>query len=185
MSPSPWSLSSLKEDGEKFRLRIICRGEVFSLVKGELWMKVILKQDVKSLGKKDSIVEVNDGYARNFLLPKGLALEANNTNMNMLSNKKESEKLKKEKELKAAKEQAEMLKDGVIILKVKAGENGKLFGSVTSKDVSDKIKTETKLDIDKKKIVMPDSVKALGTYTVKINLYPRVSQEISLKIEQE
>ncbi|WP_265445707.1 50S ribosomal protein L9 [Acetivibrio straminisolvens] len=148
-------------------------------------MKVILKEDVKGLGKKESLVDVSDGYARNFLIPKGLAVEANASNMNIMQSKKEAEKNKKERELAQAKELAEKLKNIVVTLKAKAGENGKLFGSMTSKDVSDYLKKQHKLDIDKKKINLPESIKSLGTYEADVKLYPGVSAKLTVKIEQE
>ncbi|HOM01338.1 MAG TPA: 50S ribosomal protein L9 [Acetivibrio sp.] len=148
-------------------------------------MKVILKADVKGLGKKDSLVDVSDGYARNFLLPKGLAVEANASNMNIMQSKKEAEKNRKEKELAQAKELAEKFKNIVVTLKAKAGENGKLFGSMTSKDVSDYLKKQHNLDVDKKKINLPESMKSLGTYEADVKLYPGVSAKLTVKIEQE
>jgi len=148
-------------------------------------MKVILKEDVKGLGKKESMVDVSDGYARNFLIPKGLAVEANSSNINIMQTKKEAEKVKKEKELQQAKELAEKLKTVTVVFKTKAGESGKLFGSITSKDVADKLLKDHKLDIDKKKIHMPDSLKALGTYEAEVKLYPGVTGKLSIKVEQE
>ncbi|ABN53459.1 MAG TPA: 50S ribosomal protein L9 [Hungateiclostridium thermocellum] len=148
-------------------------------------MKVILKEDVKGLGKKESLVEVSDGYARNFLIPKGLAVEATAANINIMQTKKEAEKNRKERELAQAKELAEKLKGIVVTLKAKAGENGKLFGSMTSKDVSDYLKKQHNLDIDKKKISLPESMKSLGTYEAEVKLYPGVSAKLTVKIEQE
>lgn len=148
-------------------------------------MKVILKEDVKGLGKKESLVNVSDGYARNFLFPRGLAVEANASNMNIMQTKKEAEKTKKDRELAQAKELADKIKKTVVTLKAKAGENGKLFGSMTSKDVSDYLKKQHNLDIDKKKINLPDSMKALGTYEVDVKLYSGVSAKMTVKIEQE
>ncbi len=148
-------------------------------------MKVILKQDVKGLGKKESMHEVSDGYGRNFLLPRGLAVEANASNLNIMNTKKEAEKSRKDRELANAREMAQKLKNITVVIKTKAGENGKLFGSITSKDISDKLKSDFKLDIDKKKIVMADSLKALGTTEVEIKLYPEVSAKMNVKIEQE
>lgn len=148
-------------------------------------MKVILKQDVKGLGKKDSMVEASDGYARNYLLPRGLAVEGSSTNVNEMNQKKESERTRKERELKAARELAGKLKETTVVIKTKAGENGKLFGSITSKDISDKLKSNFKLEVDKKKINMPDSLKSLGTTEVEIKLYPEVSAKLTVKIEQE
>lgn len=148
-------------------------------------MKLILKADVKGLGKKESMVDVSDGYARNFLIPRGLAVEASSSNINVMNTKKEAEKNKKDKELQQAKDLAEKLKSIGVVFKTKAGESGKLFGSITSKDVADKLLKDHKLDIDKKKISMPDALKALGTYEAEIKLYPGVSGKLSIKVEQE
>jgi large subunit ribosomal protein L9 len=148
-------------------------------------MKVILKQDVKGLGKKESMVEVSDGYARNFLFPKGLAVEASATNMNIMKTRKDAENSKKERELAHARELAAKIKETTVVIKTKAGENGKLFGSITSKDISDKLKSDFKLDVDKKKFVMHDAIKALGTTEVELKLYPEVSAKLTVKIEQE
>ena len=148
-------------------------------------MKVILKQDVKGLGKKESMVEVNDGCARNFLFPRGLAVEATATNINIMNTKKEAEKKKNERELAQAKALAEKLKEVTVVIKAKAGENGKLFGSITSKDISDKLKADFKLDIDKKKIQLHDAIKSLGTTDVEVKLYPGVSGKFTVKIVEE
>ncbi|MCX7923019.1 MAG: 50S ribosomal protein L9 [Clostridia bacterium] len=147
-------------------------------------MKVILKEDVKGLGKKETMVEVSDGYARNFLFPKGLAVEASATNVNVMKTKKEAEKQKKDKELANAKALAEKIKSLQVVLKVKAGENGKLFGSITSKDISEKLKSDFNIDIDKKKIVMPDALKTVGTTELEVKIYPEVSTKLTVKIEQ-
>ncbi|MDF2986469.1 MAG: ribosomal protein [Eubacterium sp.] len=146
-------------------------------------MKVILKEDVKGLGKKEQMVEASDGYARNFLFPKGLAVEATAANMNIMKTKKEAEAHKKEKEIAQAKELANKLKNITVTLKVKAGESGKLFGSITSKDVAETLKTQHKFDIDKKKLVMPDAIKAVGTFEVEVKLYPEISSKFTVKIE--
>jgi large subunit ribosomal protein L9 len=148
-------------------------------------MKVILKQDVKGLGKKEEMVNVSDGYARNFLLPKGLAVEASSSNINVMNTKKEAEKSKKDRELALAKELAEKINNVVVVLKAKAGDNGKLFGSVTTKDVADSLKKDHKIDIDKKKINIADAMKSLGTYEAEVKLYPGVSGKLKVKIEQE
>jgi large subunit ribosomal protein L9 len=146
-------------------------------------MKVILTQDVKGLGKKDQMVEASDGYARNYLMPKGLAVEANAANMNAMKTKNEAEKSRKEREIAQARALAAKIKDITVTLKVKAGENGKLFGSITSKDVSDALKSQHKLDIDKKKLVMPDALKMIGTCEVEAKLYPEISSKFTVKIE--
>ena len=147
-------------------------------------MKVILKQDVKGMGKKESMHEVSDGYARNYLLPKGLAVEASATNLNIMNTKKEAEKSKKDRELANAKALAEKLKSIVVVFKTKAGENGKLFGSITSKDISDKLLNDFHLDIDKKKIHLPEALKSIGSADVEIKLYQEVNAKLTVKIEQ-
>jgi large subunit ribosomal protein L9 len=146
-------------------------------------MKVILKQDVKGLGKVEQMVEASDGYARNFLLPRGLAVEASASNVNIMKTKKEAETNKKEREIAQAKELAKKIKDITITLKVKAGENGKLFGSITSKDVAEAMKTQQKLELDKKKFIMPDALKSVGTFEVEVKLYPEISSKFTVKIE--
>ena len=146
-------------------------------------MKVILKQDVKGLGKKDQMVEASDGYARNFLFPKGLAVEASASNINVMKTKNEAEKQRKDREIAQAKALAEKIKTTTVTLKVKAGENGKLFGSITSKDVSEALKAQHKLDIDKKKIVMPEALKSIGTCEVEVKLYPEISSKLTVKGE--
>lgn len=146
-------------------------------------MKVILKQDVKGTGKKEQMVEVSDGYARNFLFPKGLAVEASAANVNIMKTKKDAEAQKKDREIAQAKELAKKIKDITLTLKVKAGDNGKLFGSITSKDVAEGMKAQHKLEIDKKKLVMPDAIKSVGTFEVEVKLYPEISSKFTVKIE--
>jgi large subunit ribosomal protein L9 len=146
-------------------------------------MKIILKQDVKGTGKKEQMVEVSDGYARNFLFPKGLAVEASAANVNIMKTKKEAEVNKKDREIAQAKELANKIKDITLTLKVKAGDNGKLFGSITSKDVAEAMKAQQKLEIDKKKLVMPDALKMVGAFEVEVKLYPEISSKFTVKIE--
>lgn len=148
-------------------------------------MKVILKQDVKGLGKKESLVEVSDGYARNFLFPKGLAVEASASNINVMNTKKEAEKAKKDRELAEAKALAEKLNTVTVVIKTKAGDNGKLFGSITSKEISEKLKSQHKLDVDKKKMHLEEAIKSIGTTTVDVKLYPGVSAKLTVKVELE
>jgi large subunit ribosomal protein L9 len=148
-------------------------------------MKVILKQDVKGLGKKEDMVNVSDGYARNFLFPRGLAAEATANNINEMNTKKAAEKSRKERELAQAKELAKKVAGITVVIKSKSGENGKLFGSITSKDISDKLKSDFGFDIDKKKIVLPEPIKALGTTEVEVKLYPEVSTKLTVKTVQE
>ncbi len=145
-------------------------------------MKVILKQDVKGLGKKENLLEVSDGYARNFLFPKGLAVEASATNINVMKTRNDAEKSKKDRELAHARELAAKIKEVTVEIRTKAGENGKLFGSITSKDIADKLKSDFNLEIDKKKINMHDAIKSLGTTEVEIKLYPDVSTKLAVRI---
>jgi len=145
-------------------------------------MKVILKQDVKSLGNKDDIVEVSDGYARNYLLPKGLAVEAKEGFIKEIKLRKDAEKKRKDKELKQAKDLANKIKGAVVTIKSKAGESGKLFGSITSMDIAEAIKKQLKLDIDKKKINLPEAIKTKGEKEVELKLYPGVSTTIKVNV---
>lgn len=146
-------------------------------------MKVILQQDVKNLGKKGDLVNASDGYARNFLFPKGLAIEANSSAMNDFNNKEASNKFHKAEEIKAAQADAAKLDGKTFKLTAKAGANGKLFGSVTSKDVSKQIKDELGIDIDKRKIVMPD-VKAFGTVQAEIKVYQGISAKVFVQVSE-
>lgn len=146
-------------------------------------MKVILQQDVKNLGKKGDLVNASDGYARNFLFPKGLAIEANSSAMNDFNNKEASKIFHKAEEIKAAQADAAKLDGKTFKLTAKAGANGKLFGSVTSKDVSKQIKDELGIDIDKRKIVMPD-VKAFGTVQAEIKVYQGISAKVFVQVSE-
>ena len=146
-------------------------------------MKVILKQDVKSLGKKGDLVNASDGYARNFLFPKGLAIEANASAMNDFNNKESAKKFHKAEEIKAAQQTADKLSGKTFKLTAKAGANGKLFGSVTSKDVAKEIKYELNIDVDKRKIVMED-VKAFGTVEAEIKVYQAISAKVFVQVSE-
>lgn len=148
-------------------------------------MKVILKQDIKGVGKKDQVINAADGYARNFLFPKNLAIPADTGNMNNLKSKNESNAFRKSEELKAAKETAEKLKKITLKLKVKAGENGKLFGGVTSKEISEALKKEYKIEVDKKKINLKDAIKQAGTTRVEIKLYEGVIASVLVMVIPE
>lgn len=148
-------------------------------------MKVILLEDVKSLGKKGEIVKVNDGYARNFILPKKLGLEANNKNLNDWKLKKENEKKVAKENLDAAKALAEQIKAGQVELRIKVGEGGKAFGSVSSKEIAAAVKEQMGLDIDKKKIQLKEVLKSLGTHNVPIKLHPEVTAELKVLIGEE
>lgn len=147
-------------------------------------MKVILLQDVKSLGKKDEIVEVSDGYARNFVLPKKVGVEANAKNLNELKLKKAHEDKVAAEKLAEAKALAEKMKDESITVSLKVGEGGKTFGSVSSKEIAEEMKKQLGYDIDKKKIVLKDSIKSVGTHIVDIKLHTKVTAQINVKVAE-
>ena len=144
--------------------------------------KVILKQDVKGLGKTGDIVEVSDGYARNFLLPKKVAIEANADSLNAIKIKKNAETAKKERLLAQAKETAQKLGSITVMIKAKAGENGKLFGSITSKDISENLKSQFGIEIDKKKFEMEDALRHIGEATVQIKIQPGVIAKLKVVV---
>lgn len=144
-------------------------------------MKVILLQDVKKLGKKGDVINASDGYARNFLFPRKLAEEATDNNLHILNNKKENERKQKLAEIEAAQKLAAELKGKEIKITAKTGENGKLFGAITSKDVAELINTQYKVKVDKKKIVM-DTIKVAGGYDIEVKLYPEVSTKMKVII---
>ena len=146
-------------------------------------MKVILLEDVKSLGKKGEIVNVNDGYARNFILKKNLGLEATGKNLNDLKLQQQNvAKVAKEK-LETAQALAKDLEDKSITVKIQAGVEGKVFGSISSKEIALEAKKQLGMDIDKKKIVIPDAIKSLGTYNVNIKLHKDVVGKLAVKVE--
>ncbi|MBM6839115.1 50S ribosomal protein L9 [Clostridium saudiense] len=144
-------------------------------------MKVILLQDVKKLGKKGDVIEASDGYARNYLFPRKLAEEATANALHVVNAKKENERRKKLAELEAAQKLAAELKGKEVTVNAKAGENGRLFGAITNKDIAEVINTTFKLSIDKKKVVM-ETIKIAGTYDVEIKLYPEVSTKMKVII---
>ncbi len=148
-------------------------------------MKVVLLQDVKNLGKKDQLVNTSDGYARNFLFPRKLAVEATPGKLKEIEGKKETEQKKKEKELQGAKELAERLGKSEIEFRTKAGENGKLFGSITGKDIADAIKSQLNIEVDKRKVVLQEAIKTLGKHQVEIKVYPEISAKINVKVAEE
>ena len=145
-------------------------------------MKVILLEDVKSLGKKGELVEVNDGYARNYILAKKLGLEATPKNMNDLKLKRAHEDKLAAERLEEAKAFAEELKKVQVTLKIKAGEGGKLFGSISSKEIAQAAKEQLSLEIDKKKLVLPESLKTFGTHEVPLKLHKDVTAKLTVKI---
>ena len=149
-------------------------------------MKVILLENVKSLGKKGEIVNVNDGYARNFILPKKLGVEATGKNLNDLKLQKNNEKKVAQENLDAAKELAAELSAGKVELAIKVGEGGRTFGSVSSKEIAVAVKDQMQLDIDKKKIQLKESIKSLGiSIIVTVKLHPEVSAELKVVVKEE
>lgn len=148
-------------------------------------MKVILKADIKGVGKKDEVINANDGYARNFLFPKNLAVEATNDNLAKLKAKKDGESYHKAQDFEFAKKQAEKIEKLTLTLKVKAGENGKIFGGVTAKEIADALKKDHNIEVDKKKINLKETIKTLGRFNVEIKLYDGVIAKLSLIIEAE
>ena len=145
-------------------------------------MKVILKQDIKGVGKKDQVINAADGYARNFLLPKGLAIPADTGNMNNLKAKNESKEYRKGEDLKEAKAIAEKMKSLTLKLSVRTGDNGKLFGAVTSKEISEALKTQFNIVVDKKKVLLSESIKEAGCRKVDIKLNEGVIGTITVMI---
>lgn len=145
-------------------------------------MKVILTQDVKGKGKKGQMVEVSDGYGRNYLLPRGLAKEATNSNINVMEGQAASAEFRRQKEIEEAQAVSAKLKDIAVELKAKAGENGKLFGSITSKDVAEALTSQHHIKIDKKKFVLPDGIKTLGTTTVEIKIHAGITGKLRVNV---
>lgn len=145
-------------------------------------MKVILTTDIKGVGKKDQIINASDGYARNYLLPKKLAVEANNTNMAKLKSQNESKAFKKETEKKEAEKLAAKIKALTLTMTVRAGENGKIFGGVTAKEIAEELKDKYLIEIDKKKILLPETIKNLGTFTIDIKLYEGITAKLKLNV---
>lgn len=148
-------------------------------------MKVILLQDVKSLGKKGEIVNVNDGYARNFILPKKLGVEATGKNLNDLKLQKNNEKKVAQEQLEAAKALAAKLEEGGVSLAIKVGEGGRAFGSVSSKEIAAAVKEQMGLELDKKKISLKEPIKSLGTHIVTVKLHPEVAAELKVSVKEE
>ena len=148
-------------------------------------MKVILKQDIRGTGKKGQVLEVADGYARNFLLKRGLAIVADNAAMSELKSKEAAAAHRVEMEKQAASELAKALEGKTLKIKAKAGAGGKLFGSVTSKEVSEEIKKQLGFDVDKRKIALESEIKAFGTYTAEIKLYTAITAKLYVMVGEE
>lgn len=148
-------------------------------------MKVIFIKDLKGQGKTGEEKNISDGYAKNFLIPKGYAIEATNANINNYKGKKESQEFKKQQEIEHAEALKNSLKDITLIMKAKSGDNGKLFGSITSKEVAAKLNDDYKILIDKKKFILPDGIKNIGTCTIDIKLYPGIVGKLTVNVISE
>lgn len=148
-------------------------------------MKVILKEDVKSLGKKGQVVEVSDGYARNFILKKGKGVEATSKNLNDLKLQKANKDKIAQENYEAAQELGKKIEAGQIQVSIKTGEGGKAFGSVSSKEIAEEAKSQLGLDIDKKKIQLKETIKTLGTHNVPVKLHPKVTVELKVVVTEE
>lgn len=148
-------------------------------------MKVILTQDIKSIGKKGQIIDASDGYARNFLLPKKLAVIADNANLNELRTKQDANKYKKDMSKANAQELAEKMKNYELIFKIKAGENGKTFGSVTAKDIAEALNKKYFVEVDKKKVGLEDAIKTIGVYHIEIRLFEGITGTIRVNVIAE
>ena len=148
-------------------------------------MKLILTTDVKNLGKKDEMVQVSDGYGRNYLIPRGLAVEATAANINQMKDKQNAAATKQKREQAAAESYKEQLEGKVIVVKARAGENGKLFGAVASKDIAEAVEKHLGFKLDKKKIVLDEPVKNTGKKQVPVKLYPGITATLDVSVEAE
>ncbi|MCT4685992.1 50S ribosomal protein L9 [Vallitalea sp.] len=147
-------------------------------------MKVILLEDVKKVGKKGDLVNTSDGYARNFLFPKKLAVEATKSSINDMKLKKQSEKRRQEELLEQAKQLAKEIKGSEVTIKVKAGDGGRIFGSVSTKEITKAAKQQLGFDIDKKKMQLKEPIKSLGTHIIPIKLNAKVKTELKVKVQE-
>lgn len=145
-------------------------------------MKVILKQDIKGVGRKNEVINASDGYARNFLFPRNLAVEANTENMNKLNTQNEAKQYKKDVEKEQAKEIAKKLETITVQIKVQAGENGKIFGSVSAKEITESLENQYKIKIDKKKVELKEAIKTTGQKTVEVKLYEGVTGKVKIDV---
>ncbi len=148
-------------------------------------MKVILLEDVKNVGKKGQIINAKDGYANNFLFPKNLAIEATDVNLKNLENAKKRKEEKEKEILEEAKVLEEQLMQKTLVIKTKTGENGKLFGSITTKEIADILEKEHGISIDKKKYDLEESIKSVGEYYVKIKLHPTVNAKLKVIVTEK
>jgi len=147
-------------------------------------MKVILLKDVKNMGKKGDVLEASDGYARNFLFPRKLAQEATQENLHIVNLKKENERRIKLEETEAAQKLAELMRNKELTIKTKVGENGRLFGAITNKDVTELINKTFDTDFDKKKVLM-NTIKLVGSYDVEVKIYPEISTKLKVTVQED
>ena len=148
-------------------------------------MKVILKEDIKGVGKKDQIINASDGYARNFLFPKHLAVEANNSNMSNLKAKNDANQYRKDQEKEKAEQVKKKIEKLTLKIAVKAGENGKIFGGVSSKEIAESLEKQHNIKVDKKKINLKETIKTLGAITVDIKLFEGVIAKLKVQVISE
>lgn len=148
-------------------------------------MKVILLKDVKGTGKKGEMIEVSDGYARNFLFPKKIAVVANNTAVKELNEKNKSQEIKIQKEYEAAVEQGKKMEDMNIVIYSKAGDGGRLFGSITSKDIAEQLKKQHSVEVDKRKILLEEPIRVLGSRFVEIKIHQKVIAKIRVDVKEK
>ena len=147
-------------------------------------MKIILLQDVKKLGKKGDIIEANDGYARNYIIPQKIGVDANGKNLNDLKLQKSNQEKVAQEQLSAAKALADEIGTKQVVVKIRAGEGGKVFGSVSSKEIAAAAKEQVGLELDKKKIQLSDPIKTFGVHDVTIKLHPQVTANLKVKVEE-
>ena len=154
-------------------------------LKEEEQMKVILLKDVKGTGKKNEVKDVSDGYARNYLLPKKLAVPADNTNMKELNEKNKSKELKAQKEYEAAVELGKKMEELNVVIYAKAGDGGRLFGSITSKDIAEQIKKQHNIEVDKRKITLDEPIRVLGSRFVDIKIHQKVTTRLRVDVKEK
>ncbi|MCM1134336.1 MAG: 50S ribosomal protein L9 [Clostridium sp.] len=147
-------------------------------------MKVILSKDVKSLGKKGDVVDINDGYARNYILPQKLGVEASNKNMNDLKLQKAKQEKIAQEQLEKAQELAREMEGDQVVLSIRAGEGGRTFGSVSTKEIAQGYKEQCGREIDKKKIILPEAIKSFGVFEVAVKLHPKVTGKLKVKVTE-
>lgn len=148
-------------------------------------MKVLLKEDIKSVGKKGDVINVSDGYARNYLLPRGLAIEADEGVIKAVKAQKQVQDMKQQKEKERAVKQAQLISEKAIVISAKCGDNGKLFGSVTNKELADELDKQMGIKVDKKKIELDEPIKNIGRFKANVKLYPGVEAELTIIVQAQ